>query len=134
MSRKRERFDKVMAVAVSPGAYEAEAMAALRRARNLVKDDPSLAHPPPKSVTTMATREDASFQTQIRNVSQFWLPIIMSNLSSQGYGLGLKSRIVTAFRETSYAVDVKCDGSREACRQFQVHLDWLITFVNSHGR
>ena len=125
MSRKRDRFDKVMAVAINPGAFEAEAVAALRRARDLVKGDPSLAYPPAEHGAG-----EASFQTTITNVSRFWLPIIMSNLSSEGYGLGLKSKIVTGFRDSSYAIDVRCDGSTEACQVFKTHLDWLISFVN----
>lgn len=122
-----------MAVAINPGAYEAEAMAALRKARDLVKNDPSLAHPRPVAVRKLTSPGDASFQTVIANLTQFWLPIIMSNLSAQAYGLGLKSKIITAFKKTSYAVDVRCDGSIEACKAFQVHLEWLIRYVNSQN-
>src|ERR1700756_3263470 len=43
----RERLSKVLAIAINPGSYEQEAVAALRRARELVKLDPTLAHPPP---------------------------------------------------------------------------------------
>src|SRR5437899_1946698 len=42
MSRN-DRLDKVLAVAINPGAYEPEAVAALRKARQLVKRDPALA-------------------------------------------------------------------------------------------
>src|SRR5450631_3520383 len=47
MPDDRGRFQKVLAIAINPGAYEAEAIAALRKARTFVKIDPSLAHPPP---------------------------------------------------------------------------------------
>ena len=43
----RERLNKVLAIAINPGSYEQEAVAALRRAREWVKLDPTLAHPPP---------------------------------------------------------------------------------------
>jgi len=33
----RDRFEKILAVAVNPGAYEGEAIAALRKARELVE-------------------------------------------------------------------------------------------------
>jgi hypothetical protein len=134
MSPKRDRFDKVLAVAINPGAYEAEALTALRKARDLVKEDPSLAYPPGVPTTKLASPGDTSFQTKITNVSLFWLPIIMSNLSAQGYGLGLKSKIVTAFSKASYEVDVRCDGPSEACKAFQIHLDWLVNYVNSQVR
>jgi hypothetical protein len=46
MPSDRDRLDKVLAIAVNPGAYETEAVAALRAARHLIKKNPSLAHPP----------------------------------------------------------------------------------------
>jgi hypothetical protein len=39
----KDRLDEVLAVAVNPGAYEQEAVAALHKARELVKRDPNLA-------------------------------------------------------------------------------------------
>ena len=39
----RDRFDKIVAIAVNPGAYEEEAIAALLKARQLAKENPSLA-------------------------------------------------------------------------------------------
>jgi hypothetical protein len=39
----RDRFDKIIAIAVNPGAYEEEAIAALLKARQLAKENPSLA-------------------------------------------------------------------------------------------
>ena len=46
MADDRTRLEKVLAVAINPGAVEGEAFAALRRARELVKQNPALAHPP----------------------------------------------------------------------------------------
>jgi hypothetical protein len=51
MAGDRDRFNKVLAIAVNPGSYEQEAIAALRKARDFVKTDPSLAHPPPSPHT-----------------------------------------------------------------------------------
>ena len=36
----KDRLDKVLAVAINPGAYEQEAIAALHKARELVKREP----------------------------------------------------------------------------------------------
>jgi hypothetical protein len=47
MSNDRDRLEKVIAVALNPGAYEEEAFTALRKARELVRQDPQLAHAPP---------------------------------------------------------------------------------------
>jgi hypothetical protein len=41
----RERLQKIVALAINPGAIEAEAIAALHSARQLVKQNPALAHP-----------------------------------------------------------------------------------------
>jgi hypothetical protein len=46
----KDRLDKVLAVAINPGAYEPEAVAALRKARQLVKRDPALAFNLPSMV------------------------------------------------------------------------------------
>jgi hypothetical protein len=66
------RLDKVLAVAISPGAYEQEAVAALRRARQLVKGDPALAfdllslsYPLP----SLGPADETSFEVEISGVS-----------------------------------------------------------------
>jgi hypothetical protein len=51
MPGDRDRFNKVLAVAINPGSYEQEAIAALRKAGDFVKTDPSLAHLPPPPPT-----------------------------------------------------------------------------------
>jgi len=50
MADDRRRFEKIVALAINPGAVEGEAIAAFRRARELVGQNPSLAHPLPSSV------------------------------------------------------------------------------------
>ena len=40
----KDRLDKVLAVAISPGAFEQEAVAALHKARELVKREPEYIH------------------------------------------------------------------------------------------
>jgi hypothetical protein len=134
MSADRERLEKVLAIAVNPGAYEGEAMAALRKARELVKKDPSLAHPPPAPPAPApkpAPPGDESVQIKVTHIPSFWLNIFLNKLSEQAYGLGLKSKLVCDFKETSTAVDVRCDGSKEACAALKAHLNWLINYINS---
>jgi hypothetical protein len=93
MPGERDRFNKVLAVAINPGSYEQEAIAALRKARDFVKIDPSLAHPPlppPTPVMKGAPPDESSLQSKVTNITRFWLPIFLSNLSEQAYGLGFK--------------------------------------------
>jgi hypothetical protein len=129
----RDRFDKIMAVAVNPGAYEDEAVAALRKARELVKQDPSLAHPspPPAAPVVPKPPPDHSVEYRVTHISPFWINIFVGSLSEQAYGLGLRSKFSFDFGVTPTAVDVRCDGAKSACDAFKAHLDWLIEHINS---
>jgi len=135
MSSEKDRFDKVLAIAVNPGAYEEEAVAALHKARELVKKDPKLAYPLPRLANPLpqaVPRDEASYQAKITNVSEFWLPILLNNLSEQGYGLGLKTKIICDFAIPT-TVDVRCDGTKSACDAFRDHLDLLLDYINSRS-
>jgi hypothetical protein len=129
----RERFDKIMAVAVNPGAYEDEAVAALRKARELVKQNPSLAHPPPAPIAPIVPKPppDHSVEYRVTHISPFWMNIFIGSLSEQAYGLGLRSKFSFDFGVIPTAVDVRCDGPIAGCGAFKAHLDWLIEYINS---
>jgi hypothetical protein len=101
MASDRDRLDKVLAIAINPGAYETEAVAALRAARQLIKKNPSLAHPtshPRVPTPKPAPVGEHSRQVRITNVAPFWLYIAINSLSQQAYGLGLKSKISLTLR------------------------------------
>jgi hypothetical protein len=127
------RLDKVLAVAINPGTYEQEAVAALRRARQLVKRDPALAFDLPSLNYPLPWRDpadEASFEVEISGVSEFWLPIVLNILSEQAYVLELKSKFMCDFA-TPTMVRVKCDGRRTACEAFKEHLDSLVEYIHS---
>jgi hypothetical protein len=130
----RKQIDKIIAVALNPGAYEQEAVAALRRAREIVKNNPQLAHPdsppPPKLPSTPPPKPEHSIEYKVSKVTLFWAPIVLSNLSEKAYGLGLRSKFSCDFAEEW--VDIRCDGPKEACDLFVVHLQWLINHINSN--
>jgi hypothetical protein len=109
MPSDRDRFDRVVAVAISPGAYEGEAIAALHKARELAKNDPSLAHPP--AIT--APPHDTLYEAKITDIPPSWLNIALTNLSQEAYELGLKSKIPSDFDYTLTAIDIKCDGPQK---------------------
>jgi hypothetical protein len=129
----RKQIDKMIAVALSPGAYEEEAIVALRKAREVVKKNPKLAHPePPPAPTPLPTPpSDHSIQYTVSKIPQFWVPIFLSNLSEQAYGLGLRSKLSCDFSETLRTVDIRCDGPKAACDAFIEHLNWLLNHINS---
>jgi hypothetical protein len=128
----REKIEKMLAVAISPGAYEAEAIAALRKAREVVKLNPSLAHPvPPPAPTVSVPPADHSVQYRATNIRPTWLNNFVGNLSEQAYGLGLRSKFSFDFTVLPTAVDIRCDGPKAACDTFDAHLNWLVNFINS---
>jgi hypothetical protein len=113
----KDRLDKVLAVAINPGAYEQEAVAALHKARELVKRDPSLAFdlsPIRYASPRLDAADEASFEVEIGGVSEFWLPIVLNALSEQAYVLSLRSKFICDFA-TPITVHVTCDGRETAC-------------------
>jgi hypothetical protein len=137
MAGDRDRFNKVLAVAINPGSYEQEAIAALQKAKDFVKTNPSLAHPPTPSPTPVmkgTSLDESSLQSKVTNITRFWLPIFLSNLSEQAYGLGLKSKLSCDFSVTPTTVNIRCDGSKRGCEAFQAHLNWLIAHINSQSK
>lgn len=136
----RDRFDKIIAIAVNPATYEEEAITALRKARELVKVDRALAHPapqpppPPPPEPPEPPAQNYCFQVEITNIPPDWLALVAHNLSKEAYGLGLKSKIEYDFTDIPLALNVRADGSREACCAFETHFTALIDFMNSQRR
>jgi hypothetical protein len=126
----RDRFDKIIAIAVNPGAYEEEAIAALLKARQLARENPSLAHPP-YSPSVKTSPSEASKQFTLTKIPPFWLNIFADNISNMAYGLGLKSKISYEFKQRPVALSIRCDGTLAACNALEAHLHWLIEHINS---
>jgi hypothetical protein len=136
MSDEKQRFEKVLAIAVDPGAYEAEAIAALRKARELAKRNPLLAingGGSPELPVPIGPEPEYSVQFRVTKIPPPWLNICMNSLSAEAYGLGLRSRLYCDFTEIPIALDVRCDGSHQACEAFLVHLNALIDYLGSQS-
>jgi hypothetical protein len=133
MSKDRDRLEKVIAVALNPGAYEEEAITALRKARELVRQDPKLAHPPPPPTSPPEPPPpvEHSLAFQVTKIPPYWINTFTNNVSEAAYGLGLKSKIVVELEETPRAIRIRCDGPRQACAVFEAHLNWLLTYINT---
>ena len=129
----RKQIDKMIAVALSPGAYEKEAIAALMKARAVVQKNPSLAHPEPLPKVPSAPKPDHSIQYTVSHVTMDWLSVLLSSLSEQAYGLGLKSKFSCDYSNTGQGVtvNIRCDGLEAGCDAFVAHLNWLLTHINS---
>ena len=133
MTNDRNRLEKVIAVALNPGAYEEEAITALRKARELVRQDPQLAHapgsatPPPEPPPPV----EHSLAFQVTKIPPYWINIFTNNVSEAAYGLGLKSKIIVELEQTPRVIQIRCDGPKQACAVFEAHLNWLITYINT---
>ena len=125
----RDRFEKIIAIAVNPATYEEEAITALRKARELVRENRALAHPAPPPPP--AAKQDYYFQVEITNVPSEWLTLVAHSLSKEAYDLELKSKIEYDFSDTPLSLKVRADGSKEACRAFERRFGLLMDFVNS---
>jgi Protein of unknown function (DUF2786) len=131
--KAKDRLDKVLAVAINPGAYEQEAVAALHKARELVKREPNLAFDLPSTSCPLPwsdPTDETSFEVEISGVSEFWLPIVLNTLSEQAYALRLKNKFICDFA-TPTTVRIKCDGRELACEAFKKHLDALVEYIHS---
>src|ERR1043166_4915983 len=122
----RDRFDKIIAIAVNPATYEEEAITALRKARELVKEDRAVAHP-----AASPPEPNYCFQVAITNIPPDWITLVAHSLSKEAYGLGLKSKIEYDFSDTPLALNVRADGCKDACSAFEKHFTRLMDFVNS---
>jgi hypothetical protein len=132
MSRN-DRLDKVLAVAINPGAYEQEAVAAFHKAREWLRAIqilPSALPSPRYRLPRLDPADEASFEIVISGISEFWLPILLNALSEQTYVLELKSKIICDFA-TPTTVHVKCDGREMACEAFNEHLNSLVEYIRS---
>jgi Protein of unknown function (DUF2786) len=135
MSDDRSRLQKVLAVAINPGAVEGEAIAALRRARELVKQNPALAHPPappssqPQPPERVAAPE-ATFRANITSVHPDWTLILVGRLLKEAYDLDLKHKVEFDFSRPLTGVLVTCEGSQSACESFSAQVEWCVNYVN----
>jgi hypothetical protein len=125
----RERFDKVWALAVNPGAIEGEALAAFRKMRELVKENPALGHPAPQTAPAPKPPQ-ATLKARITRVHSEWVLILIGQLSKRAYELDLRNKITFDFSAAQTAIELVCEGSADACNEFERHVDWCIDYIN----
>jgi len=132
MAKDRDRLTKILTLAVHPQTVPQEALAAFRRARDLVKANPSLAHPPeakkPQPIPEQLPQ--ATFKAKITSVHPDWVLILTESLSNKAYDLNLKSKITFDFTQRLTTINVLCDGGDDACTAFGKHVEWAIDYAN----
>jgi hypothetical protein len=137
MPDDRSKLNKVIALAINPGAVEEEAVAALRRARAIVQQNPALAHPPTEPKPTpqpIPQGQEATLKITISNAHPDWILIMVGLLSAKAYDLGLMHKIDFDFSNQLTSVKILCDGSESACEAFSNFADWCSNYVNEQLR
>ena len=131
----KDRFDKIMALAMDPGAHDGEAQAAFAMLRKLVRQYPSLTMPPqpplPAPSQAPPSPTESNREWRLTKLPSFWLTITVGNLSERAYLLGLRSKFVFDYSEQPTAVDIRCDGPENACRAFDDFLAAIIEWTNT---
>jgi hypothetical protein len=131
MSDERERFTKVLALAMHPETIPGEALAAFHRARELVKSNPKLTGPPvPPTAATRKSAPEASYSARISSVHPDWVLIVVSLLSERAYKLDLKCKITFDFSGPLTAIELVWSGSKQACDGQQRTVEWVVNYVN----
>jgi len=137
VSDVKERFTKIMTVALDPGAFEGEAMAAFAMLRKLVHGNPSLTMPrelpPPPPPPSPPEPAIDSYTTKVTGVGAFWFLMLLNSLSEEAFKLGLKYQITCdpLLSQTPMTLQIKHEGPTTACKAFTAHLNWWINYINS---
>jgi hypothetical protein len=136
MTRDQDQFNKVLTLAINPGAIEGEAIAALRRLRELVKNNPTLTHPPSMpspQVSPAPSRPESTLNVRVTSVHPDWLLIAVSLLSRSAYHLALKYQIDFDFSEIPTAVTMICEGTDRACSSMSGQVKWIVNYINEQN-
>jgi hypothetical protein len=133
MTKDRDQFNKVLTLAINPGSIEGEAVAALRRLRELVAKNPTLAHPTshlPQVARAPPPEPNATLNVRVTGVHPDWLLIGVSLLSRTAFELTLKYRIDFDFSEIPTVLTLVCEGTDQACSAMSDDVTWLINYIN----
>ena len=133
MPDERDKLTKVLALAMHPQTIPAEAQAAFNRAREIVKANPALAHPPPPpkpSAPPPDSEPQAKYSVTVTNVHPDWILVLTHQLSKRAFGLDLKYQIGFDFSQALTGITLVWIGSEKACQAFEWSVNWYINYVN----
>jgi hypothetical protein len=134
VTNDRDRLTKVLTLAMHPQTIPEDAMAAFRRARAIVRDNPSLTHPEPVLTERAAFVPETTFKTAIASVHPDGVLILVGSLSTRAYELELKYEVGFDFSQPLTAVKVTYRGPATACEAFSDHVEWAVQYINGRHR
>ena len=131
----RERFTKVLALAIHPETIATEALAAFHRARELAKANPSLAHPPSERATALRQPcQGKVYRAHITSVSQDRILIFLGLFSKRAYELDLKYQINFDHGNSLTKIDLVWSGSDKDCKGLARTVECVINYINIKNR
>jgi hypothetical protein len=135
MNENRKKLDKIIAVAVNPGAYEEEGYNGPAQGSRVGAREPfSCTSRAGRSASKVATcagllLPDANHEyfRATPTSDRDWPP-------AEAYGLGLKSKLELEFVEGAarYTLNARVDGPKLGCETFDRYVKWLIEFHNNY--
>ncbi len=135
MADDRERFTKVLALAVHPETAATEALAAFHRARELARANPSLAYPPSDPARALRQPcQERFYRARITSVRQDRVLMLLGLLSKRAYELDLKYQISFDDGNSLTAIDFVWSGLDKDCRGLQWTLECAIHHINLKAR
>ena len=135
MADDRERFTKVLTLAMHPETIATEALAAFHRARELAKANPALAHPPSEPATALRQpRQGRVYRAHITSVRQDRILILLGLFSKRAYELDLKYQINFDYGNSLTKMDLVWSGPDKECKGLARTVECVINYINIKTR
>jgi hypothetical protein len=131
MADDRERFTKILALAMHPETMATEALAAFYRARELAKASPSLAHRPSEFAPALRQpRQGRLYGVRITSVRQDRVLILLALLSKRAYELDLRYQISFDYGDSPTAIDLVWSGPDVDCKALRWTVECAVNYIN----
>jgi hypothetical protein len=131
----RERFTKVLALAMHPETMATEALAAFHRARELAKANPSLAHLPSEPATALRRPcQEKVYRAHLTSVRQDRILAFLGLFSKRAYELDLKYRINFDYGNPLTKIDLVWSGPDNDCKGLARTVECVINYINIKTR
>ena len=131
----RERFTKVLALAIHPETIAAEALAAFHRARELAKANPSLAHPPSEPAAALGQPcQGKVYRAHVTSVRQDRILTLLGLFSKRACELDLKYQINFDYGNSLTKINLAWSGPDKDCEGLAHTVECAINYINIKAR
>jgi hypothetical protein len=135
MADDRERFTKVLALAMHPETMATEALAAFHRARELAKVNPALAHAPSEPGTALRQPcQGKVYRARVTSVRQDRILTLLGLFAKRAYELDLRYQIKFDYENSLTRVDLVWSGPERDCKGLARTVECVINYINIKTR